>query len=183
MKRVELPVEGMSCASCVAKVEDGLRKTEGVSAVAVNFASGRARVTFDPVKVDFPRFVDVVHSLGYDVPVQTIQLPVRGMSCASCVQSVERALSGVDGVLRASVNLATERATVEMIATTSVADLRQAVREAGYDLEIERSAPDDYEHQARARDLAVLRRKLLVGALLSLPIVWGSLAHMGVRGI
>ena len=183
VKRVELPVEGMSCASCVAKVEDGLRKTDGVSGVAVNFASGRARVTYDPVKVDFPRFVHVVRALGYNVPVQTIQSPVRGMSCASCVQNVERALSGVDGVLRASVNLATERATVEMIATTSVADMRQAVREAGYDLDVERSAPDDYERQARARDLAVLRRKLLVGALLSLPVIWGSLAHMGVRGI
>src|SRR5574337_492826 len=183
VKRVELPVEGMRCASCVAKVEDGLRKTEGVSGVAVNFASGRAWVAFDPLKVDAPRFVDVVRSLGYDVPVQTIQLPVRGMSCASCVQTVERALSGVDGVLRASVNLATERATVEMIATTSVADLRQAVREVGYDLDVERSATDDYERQARTRDLAVLRRKLIVGALLSLPIVWGSLAHMGVGGI
>ncbi|OLC29499.1 MAG: copper-translocating P-type ATPase [Armatimonadetes bacterium 13_1_40CM_64_14] len=183
VKRVELPVEGMSCASCVAKVEDGLRKTDGVSTVGVNFASGRARVTFDPLKVDFPRFVNVVRSLGYNVPVQTIQSPVRGMSCASCVQNVERALSGVDGVLRASVNLATERATVEMIATTSVADLRQAVREVGYDLDVETRATDDYERQARTRDLAVLRRKLLVGALLSLPIVWGSLAHMGMQGI
>jgi Cu+-exporting ATPase len=181
-KRIELPIEGMSCASCVAKVEDGLRKTEGVNAVAVNFASGRARVAFDPSKVGFPRFVDVVRSLGYNVPVQTAQLPVRGMSCASCIQKVEQALGSVDGVVRASVNLATERATVEMIATTSVADLQRAVREAGYDLDVGKIT-DDYERQARGHELAVLRRKLVAGALLSIPIVWGSLAHMGVRGI
>lgn len=182
MKRLELPIEGMSCASCVAKVEDGLRKTDGVSAVTVNFASSRARVAFDPGTVAVPQFVEVVRSLGYDVPLRKLQLAVRGMSCASCVLKVEQALSGVDGVLHASVNLATEQATVDMLATTSVPNLRQAVREAGYDLGIE-GAADDYERQSRARELADLRRKLLVGTMLSLPIVWGSLAHMGLHGI
>jgi Cu+-exporting ATPase len=182
--RLELPVEGMSCASCVAKVEDGLRKTDGVSAVAVNLASGRATVAFDPVTVALPRFVEVVRSLGYDVLVRKVQLPVRGMSCASCVQKVEHALGSVDGVLRVSVNMATERATVEMLVTTPVAELRRAVRQAGYDpLEVEGQAADDYERQARVRELATLQRKLIVGALLSLPILWGSLAHMGLRGI
>ncbi len=184
VKRVELPVEGMSCASCVAKVEDGLRKADGVSAVAVNFAAGRASVAFDPGKVDVPRFVHVVRSLGYDVPVRKVQIPVRGMSCASCVEKVEHALRSVDGVLNASVNLAMERATVEMVATTPLADLRWAVREAGYEpLEVEGEAADDYEREARRREIATLRRKLIAGVLLSIPILWGSLAHMGLRGI
>jgi len=184
VKRIELPVEGMSCASCVAKVEGGLRKTDGVSAVAVNLAAGRASVAFDPVKASVSGVVDVVRSLGYDVPVRTVQIPVRGMSCASCVEKVERALRGVDGVLTASVNLALERATVQMLATAPVADLRRAVRDAGYEpLEVEGEAADDYEREARRREIATLRRKLIVSALLSLPILWGSLAHMGLRGI
>src|SRR5256712_6759971 len=111
-----------------------------------------------------------------------VQIPVRGMSCASCVGKVEHALRSVDGVLNASVNLALERATVEMMATTPLATLRRAVRDAGYEpLEVEGDAAEDYEREARRRELATLRARLIAGALLSLPILWGSLGHMGVR--
>ena len=181
-KRLELPVEGMSCASCVAKVEGGLRKTEGVDNVAVNFAAQRASIAYDPTVADARKFVGVVRSLGYDVPVRKIQIPVRGMSCASCVEKVERALRGVDGVLNASVNLAAERAMVEAAVTVPIADLRRAVREAGYEaLEVEGAAADDYEREARRREMNTLRRKLIVGTLLSIPILWGSLHHMGLH--
>jgi Cu+-exporting ATPase len=184
VKRLELPVEGMSCASCVLKVEEGLKHTPGVQNVAVNFAAQRAAIAFDPLAVTTERFVDVVRSLGYDVPVRSVQLPVRGMSCASCVEKVEHALSGVDGVLRASVNLASERATVEVLATTPVAALRRAVRDAGYEApEVEGEAAEDYEREARARELATLRRKLVTGTLLTIPILWGSLHHMGLHQI
>ena len=112
----------------------------------------------------------------------TVQIPVRGMSCASCVDKVEHALRSVDGVLNASVNLASERATVEMTATTPLATLRRAVRDAGYEpLEVEGDGAEDYEREARRRELATLRGRLIAGALLSLPILWGSLGHMGVR--
>ena len=184
VKRLELPVEGMSCASCVLKVEEGLKHTPGVQNVAVNFAAQRAAIAFDPQAVTTERFVDVVRSLGYDVPVRSVQLPVRGMSCASCVEKVEHALAGVDGVLRASVNLASERATVEALATTPVAALRRAVRDAGYEApEVEGEAAEDYEREARAREIATLRRKLTTGALLTIPILWGSLHHMGLHQI
>jgi len=184
VKRLELPVEGMSCASCVLKVEEGLKHTPGVQNVAVNFAAQRAAIAFDPQAVTTARFVDVVRSLGYDVPVRSVQLPVRGMSCASCVEKVERALAAVDGVLRASVNLASERATVDALATTPVAALRRAVRDAGYEApEVEGEAAEDYEREARAREIATLRRKLIIGALLTIPILWGSLHHMGLHQI
>jgi len=125
-----------------------------------------------------------VSGQGRDVQTNRVQIPVRGMSCASCVHKVEHALRGVDGVLSASVNLAMERATVEAVATTPVADLRRAVREAGYEpLEVVGEAVHDDEREARRREIAALRRKLIAGAVLSLPLLWGSLAHMGVRGI
>ncbi|MDQ7843033.1 MAG: heavy metal translocating P-type ATPase [Armatimonadota bacterium] len=182
VKRLDLPVEGMSCASCVLKVESGLKETAGVRQVAVNFAARRAAITYDPGAVSAARFVQVVRSLGYDVPVRRVHLPVVGMSCASCVEKVEAALRAVDGVLSAAVNLAAGRAAVEMLATTSIADLRRAVREAGYDvLEVEGPEAEDYERRARAQELAVLRRKLAVATLLSLPVLWGSLLHMGLR--
>src|SRR5207245_10134571 len=106
------------------------------------------------------------------------------MSCASCVHKVEHALRGVDGVLSASVNLAMERATVEAVATTPVADLRRAVREAGYEpLEVVGEAVHDDEREARRREIAALRPKLVAGAVRSPPLLWGGLAPMGVRGI
>ena len=184
VKRLDLPVEGMSCASCVLKVEEGLKHTEGVQTVAVNFAAQRAAIAYDPKEVSTERFVDVVRSLGYDVPVRSVQLPVRGMSCASCVEKVEGALRGVDGVLRANVNLASERATVDALATTPLSTLRRAVRDAGYEApEVEGEAAEDYERAARAREIATLRRKLVAGTLLSIPILWGSLHHMGLHQI
>jgi Cu+-exporting ATPase len=111
---------------------------------------------------------------------QKIQFPVRGMSCASCVVKVERALRDVEGVREASVNLAAERATVEAAATVPIDVLRRAVREAGYEApDIEGTVADDYEREARRRELNALRRKLVIGTLLAVPILWGSLHHMG----
>src|SRR5713226_5594485 len=121
-------------------------------------------------------------SLTLDLPASKVQISVRGMSCASCVVKLEHALRAVDGVLNASVNLASERAAVEMVATTPVAALRRAVRDAGYEpLEVDGDTAEDSEREARRRELSTLRGKLIAGALLSLPILWGSLGHMGIR--
>ncbi|MBI2247252.1 MAG: copper-translocating P-type ATPase [Armatimonadetes bacterium] len=106
------------------------------------------------------------------------------MSCASCVAKVEHALRSVDGVLDAGVNLAAERATVEAIASVPVSALRRAVQEAGYEpLDVDGADAEDYEREARRRELVTLRRKLIVGTLLSIPILWGSLHHMGLHQI
>jgi len=110
-----------------------------------------------------------------------MQIPIRGMHCASCVNRVEGALRAVDGVVAAAVNLATEEATVEMVATVPVQALRRAIQEAGYEpLEAVGPRPQDYELESRAHEIRTLRKKLLVGVVLSIPILWGSLPHMGV---
>ncbi len=184
-EHLDLPIEGMSCASCVAKIEEGLRATPGVTHAAVNLATNRASIAYDPAVAQTRTFVDVIHSLGYEVPVRKVQLAVRGMHCASCVERVERALLMVDGVVSATVNLVTERAAVVASATTAVSALSQAIREAGYEVIDDggSSAAPDYELEARAREVRTLGRKLLVGALLSVPILWGSLPHMGLMWI
>jgi Cu+-exporting ATPase len=182
VKRIDLPVEGMSCASCVARVEEGLRTIPGVVAAQVNLATEHATVTFDPGLVGVDRLIAAVGGTGYTVPRARVTLGVGGMSCASCVQTVERALRQTDGVLAASVNLATERATVEYIpGTVTVEALRRAVRQAGYTPLAVEDAARDHEAARRARELAALRARLLVGAALSLPLLWGSLPHMGLR--
>ncbi len=182
MKRIELPVEGMSCASCVARVEEGLQKTPGVTAAQVNFASERASVAFDPKRISVEDLVAAVHGSGYAVPRERLVIPISGMSCASCVEKVEAALRATDGVLQASVNLAREQAAVEFVPGVATPEaLRRAVRDAGYDALAPEEGTVDREAQRRARELAALRTRLIGAALLSIPILWGSLPHMGVE--
>ncbi len=108
-----IPVEGMSCASCVSSVEKAVAKVPGVDKVSVNLATERADVTFKAAP-DMPAVIDAIRKAGYDVPSGSADLAIEGMSCASCVSKVEKALNAVPGVTRASVNLATERAHVQL---------------------------------------------------------------------
>ena len=171
-ERVELPITGMSCASCVAKIEKGLSQLEGVFDVNVNFATERATVAFDAEKVHESDLVKTVKDLGYGVRVERATLPVRGMSCASCVEKVQTALSSVPGVVRASVNFATEKATVKYIpGKVTVKDLSKTVRAAGYELiEVEEGDLLEREKAAKEVEFRRLRSKFLTGLSLLIPL-------------
>ncbi|MFC6750934.1 copper ion binding protein [Deinococcus aquaticus] len=108
----EFTVQGMTCASCSARVERGLTKVSGVQQASVNLATERASVTFDPSQTSLTDLTARVREIGYEPLTATADLSVQGMTCAACVGRVERALKKVDGVLDAQVNLATERAHV-----------------------------------------------------------------------
>ena len=182
---IDLPLRGMSCAACAARIEQGLAALPGVASASVNFAAERATVTFDPAAVDVARLVGWVAELGYEVPLRRLTLPITGMSCASCVGRVEAALRGVPGVTEAAVNLATERARVAFPeGRVGVADLRRAVRAAGYDIPETAEtagvtgAEPDREREARAREIGRLRLKLILGAVLSVPVLLGSFPQL-----
>ncbi|WP_080438219.1 heavy metal translocating P-type ATPase [Burkholderia ubonensis] len=142
---IELEIEGMTCASCVARVEKALAGVPGVTRASVNLATERATVDAAAV-VTTAQLVDAVRQAGYQAtPVAepepaiapaaalgAIELDIGGMTCASCAGRVEKALSNVPGVARASVNLATERATVHGAAPLDPAALIAAVTAAGY---------------------------------------------------
>jgi Cu+-exporting ATPase len=135
-RRVVLPVEGMTCATCAHRVERALEALPGVRA-SVNLAGEQADVHFDPVRVVPVALTDAVERAGYGVRQESRELAISGMTCAACAGRVEKALSGVTGVTRASVNLATEKASVEGYAgILRPADLIAAVRQAGYDAEL-----------------------------------------------
>ncbi|MFQ6079711.1 MAG: copper ion binding protein, partial [Thermodesulfobacteriota bacterium] len=175
MKKVELPITGMSCASCVAKIEKGLSKMSGIVDAKVNFATEKATVSFDPSMVHMGDFVTTIRDLGYEAGMEKVTLPIHGMSCASCVKKVEDALNGLEGVVRASVNFATERATVQYIpGAVSPGDFKKAVKDAGYEiLEMERVEKEDIvdrEKAAREAEYAKLKRKLITGVILVIPI-------------
>ncbi|MDQ7840588.1 MAG: heavy metal translocating P-type ATPase [bacterium] len=182
LRRIELPVEGMSCASCVNRVEEGLLKTAGVSAVQVNFASERALVAFDAAQATLTDLIAAVRAVGYEVRNERLVIPIAGMSCASCVNTVETALRTVEGVLSASVNLAREQATVEFIPGVATPQaLWRAVRDAGYEPLAAEEGAVDREAERREREQRALRIRLVGATLLCLPILWGSLPHMGVH--
>jgi len=172
-REISLPITGMTCASCVRRVERTLGRVAGVGEASVNLASERATVSYDPATVTLADLESAVEKAGYGVRREEVSLPITGMTCASCVRRVERALGTVPGVGAVAVNLATERATVSFYpGAATVADLRAAVERAGYGLAQEAATDDGADHAAaeRAREIASLRRKfgvsLAVGALL-----------------
>lgn len=123
----------MTCANCANTVTRTLKKTEGVSDASVNYASERASVTFDPAVVKAERLIERIRDAGYDVPQAHAELPITGMTCANCSNTVGRVLRKVPGVLDANVNLATEKASVTYIpGAVTRADLIAAVEKAGY---------------------------------------------------
>lgn len=170
---ISLPIEGMTCASCVGRVEAALRKVHGVASVAVNLATERAEVRpSGHGSVDRAALVQAVEKAGYDVPAQTIELSVEGMTCASCVGRVERALQAVPGVSQATVNLATERATVRGVAATEA--LLAAIGKAGYEarnLDSSTLSGDDNAEARKDAERVALKRDLLIASALALPVV------------
>src|SRR5665811_1584188 len=115
IETVQIPVEGMTCASCVTRVQKGLGRMEGVTEASVNFATEKATVSYDPAVVGVDRIVATVKDVGYGVQSEKLTLDIGGMTCASCVSRVEKALANTPGVLNASVNFGTEAATVEFL--------------------------------------------------------------------
>jgi Au+-exporting ATPase len=168
---ISLPVEGMTCASCVDRVERVLQAVPGVVAANVNLATERADVTLN-APVHRRALVEAIADAGYLVPGAPVELAIRGMTCASCVGRVERALAAVPGVRSASVNLATERARVEADAGVDPADLVRAVEETGYEAGLVEAgvATGDAEAERRAGEERELRRDLVLAAALTAPV-------------
>ena len=180
-QRVILPITGMSCASCAVNIEKGLSQVEGVVDANVNFATEKATVTFDPEQVALGDLTKTVKDLGYEARVERITVPIQGMSCASCVEKVQTALKNVPGVVKASVNFATEKATVEYLpGQVTVKDLAKAVHDAGYELLDTTEGEDvvEKERAAREAELRRLRQKFIVGLCLVIPIFLLGNLHM-----
>ena len=184
LSRATLAVEGMTCAACSSRVEKALNAVPGVAEATVNLATERATVRFDAAETTPLALAEAVQRAGYDVRTEEVSFAVGGMTCAACVGRVEKALTGADGVVEASVNLATERARVRYAAGTDVEALYEAVRRTGYDV-VEATGgatAEDAEREARELDRQRLRRRLLWAAGLSLPLFLMEMVPMAVPG-
>ncbi|MGQ9694455.1 MAG: heavy metal translocating P-type ATPase [Thermodesulfobacteriota bacterium] len=174
-KKIELPIRGMTCASCVARIENGLSKLNGIIEAKVNLATEKASIIFNPTQVHLLDLVNSINALGYEVPVEKISLSVRGMSCASCVRRVERALSQLDGVLQVSVNLATEIANVQFLrGVVSLADFQKTGQEVGYEVLPPAGADLEMllgrEKALKEGDFKRLKRRFIWGIILLVPV-------------
>ena len=128
-----MPISGMSCASCVSRIEKGLSKIQGVSDAKVNFAAEKATIAYDPSQLNSFDLVRIISELGYKARTQKVILPVQGMSCASCVNRIRATLRQVPGVVAANINFATEKGTVEYtLGQVTIKDLAKAIEAAGY---------------------------------------------------
>ncbi len=169
--QMELAVSGMTCASCVLRVEKTLRKIDGVTDVTVTLADEHA--SFRAPRASLALAVTAIQKAGYGVIQDSIELPVTGMTCASCSARVEKALARVPGVLTAHVNLADEHALVTSIgAMVSRAQLIAAVEKAGYGViaVADQADAEDSEARARAAELAIRWRRLWVAVAATTPL-------------
>ena len=166
----DLPIAGMTCASCAGRVERALSKVTGASAVSVNLATELARV--QAPEGSLPALKQAVEQAGYSVPVHTLELNIEGMTCASCVGRVERALGKVDGVNRVSVNLANERAHLELLGQVDPQNLIDAVKRAGYDATVwQAEQPADTQANRLNRERLILALAIALSVPLVLPML------------
>ncbi|WP_426754621.1 heavy metal translocating P-type ATPase [Myxococcus sp. Y35] len=198
--RDELPILGMTCASCVRRVETALQKVEGVEEASVNFATQRAQVLYDPRRTSRDVLARAVVEAGYEVPApapavrpESVEMDVLGMTCAACVRRIEKALGAVRGVASASVNLALKRAKVTYDPSlTSPAQLAEAVKQAGYQVpDVPRAQGREGSASARGAEAAdaaeekerqVLKRDFLLALVLTVPLLVVAMSHGAIPG-
>ncbi|MBI2844161.1 MAG: copper-translocating P-type ATPase [Armatimonadetes bacterium] len=174
-KTLELPITGISCASCAAKIERGISRLAGIQEASVNCATNTLTVIYDPALASGKEFVKTVRDLGYEAGFERATIPIMGMHCSSCVSKIERQLSDLDGVIKATVNLATEQATIDYVPRQiSPEELRQAIQDLGYEAP-EQAVTEDRERAEREATLREWKHRFWIGAALTIPIALGSL--------
>lgn len=181
-KKESFRISGMSCAACAARIEKGLNKLEGIKQANVNFAVEKATVEFEDSSLSSSQISEVVKKLGYEAIKEEdnsqtkIELKIAGMSCASCSAKIEKRLNKVEGVVKASVNLTTERANIEYnTAKVKSVDLIKTVQSLGYEADKIENVSQDKEKEQREKEIRRLRRELIISAILSSPLIMAML--------
>lgn len=163
-KKTELPISGMHCASCAINLEKGLKSTPGVTTSRVNLATGKALVEYDPETVTPADLTKAVEKSGFSVTPESVLVKIGGLHCASCVQVVTKALTGLEGVLSADINLSTERAHITYNpAIVSLTSIRGAITSTGYQYLGTDKDQGGLDEAAQKKDLADQLRRIIIG--------------------
>lgn len=179
-KKAVIPVKGMTCVNCAAAIQRDLSRLPGVKNANVNFANEKAVVEFDPAFSSLYRFVETIHELGYKPVVETVTIPVIDLD-VSREKELERSVAGLDGILKAVVNVSGQNITIQYIpAQLGLREIRRAIESSGFRLpqHSEGRSPLEVEKEARERELSDLKTKLYVSAILSSLVLIGSFQDM-----
>ena len=179
--RIVLPIEGMSCASCAATVQEALSRATGVATASVNYATARAAVSYDDAQTNVAELIRTVRAAGYDCGKASVSFGVEQLHYAPSVAPLEQALSRLKGVLRAAANQATEAVTVDYVpGATTAEDLERAVEQAGFHVAepIPTEDPVERERIVRRREIRSLTWKLVLAAAVTVMAMLGSMLLM-----
>ncbi|MEW8958958.1 MAG: heavy metal translocating P-type ATPase [Moorella sp. (in: firmicutes)] len=181
--QINLPVMGMSCAACVARVEKALKNMTGVVDARVNLVAGKANVVYYPNQVGVPQMVQTIRDLGYEVPEEEIILTIRGMSCAACVARVEKAVKALPGVTSVVVNLPAESARVRFYpGAVDKGRIKKEINALGYEAteKLSGRAAMDQEKEAREREIRYQRRNMWIAWPLATLVMLGMFRDMWI---
>jgi Cu+-exporting ATPase len=178
---LQLPIGGMTCANCAMNIERGVKKLDGMAEASVNFAAETATVSYNPARLSLADIVQRIRSSGFSVATQKVEFDIDGMTCANCAMNIERILNKkTGGVLKAAVNVASERAVVEYIpAAVTTGQIIAAIEKAGFNATMpDGDAPAaDHEQAAREREIRSQKRKFMVGVVFATPLFLLSMAR------
>lgn len=183
MDKTTVKISGMTCAACAQRVGKAVSKLEGIADANVNLATEKLTVEYDAEKVSLSAIKEAVEKAGYGVIEEyksnTVTIPIGGMTCAACAQRVEKAISKLNGVRKASVNLATEKATVEYDSLQiRLSAIKQAIEKAGYKaMEIEKNTVDE-DKLRKQREIRTLWIKFTIAAAFGLPLLYFAMTPM-----
>lgn len=176
LKETNLQIVGMTCAACAIRIEKGLDKLEGVEEASVNLALEKSSIKYDADKINVVDIQNKIRDLGYDVVTEKTEFDITGMTCAACSSRIEKGLNKLDGVIKANVNLALEKATVEYNSSILTSgDIIKKVVSLGYGAIVKEDANDTADH--RQKELNTQKGKFIFSAILSFPLLWAMVGH------
>jgi len=184
MNKETVKITGMTCAACAARVEKVVNKMQGINSASVNFATENLSVEYNEAETSRQKINEAIEKAGYGtVEVSTkseVTIPIGGMTCAACASRIEKVLGKLEGVISASVNLATEKATVHYdTQQIKLSTIRQAIEKAGYQaLEIEKKTAIDEDKLRKEKEIRTLKTKLIVSATFGIPLLYLAMGAM-----
>ena len=177
--RIDIEVNGMTCASCSARVEKALNKTEGVKSGVVNLLGQKATIEYDSSKLKPSDLIHIIEKTGYDVPLVSKTFLIEGMTCTACSTRVDKALNKIEGIKKANVNLSTNKAMVEYPSgLLTEDDILRVIEKAGYKAEVEVDRDLDREKELREKEIKSLKTSFIWSAILTLPLFIAMFFHM-----
>ena len=179
LNQLELGIAGMTCANCSARIERNLNKIDGVEA-AVNLATERATIHFDPSKISQQAIMDSIVKTGYEPRLEEVSLDIGGMTCANCSARIEKKLNKLDGIMDATVNLATEKATIKFNpSSVNIQKITELIEKTGYEV---RDTVQGEQIDSRQENENELKKLMIVAIIIVFPLLLLEMLPMFIPG-